>query len=115
MKKIEIDPQKYRDLGRDFCKVKKLGLSQFIRWVASIYQSGYDDGWNGAMDSYKETNGGIAIDESVEAEVIDSDLLMEILLSVKGIGKKRAQEVIDKICKGWNDSGQGCDGQAVKR
>ena len=87
-----------KQFGRDFSRVKGYSLSRFLKWVSVVYQTGYDDGWNEAMDSYMETDGGIAIDESVDAEIFDTDAIMEILLSVKGIGEKRAAAVIEKIC-----------------
>lgn len=97
--KAEISPEKYRQFGMDFNKVKGYSVARFIQWVGGLYQAGYDEGWNDAMDSYKETDGGIAIDESVDAEVMDADALYDVLMSVKGIGEKRARIAVDRICK----------------
>ena len=96
--KAEISPEKYRQFCKDFNKVKGYSVARFIQWVNAVYQSGYDDGWNDAMDSYKETDGGIAVDESVDAYVLDADTLYDVLMSVKGIGEKRARIAIDRIC-----------------
>lgn len=69
----------------DMKKVQKMTLNQFNRWVECVYKSGMQDG----LDTvYEET----------VAEVAEDDLY-EILLSVKGIGPKRADEVMRKILK----------------
>lgn len=67
----------------DMKKVQKFTLNQFNRWVESIYKSGM-------MDELARVN-----DETV-AEVTEDDLY-DILLSVKGIGEKRAAEIMKKI------------------
>ena len=104
--KVEISPEKYRKFGMDFNKVKRFSVSRFIQWASAVYQNGYDDGWNEAMDSYKKTDGGIAIDESVDAEVMDVDVLYDVLRSVKGIGEKRARMAIDMILSSMNGKEQ---------
>ena len=63
--------------------VKNLSFNDFNRWVTSIYGSGYCDGQD-------------AINEGCVAALTD-DRLLEIILSVKGIGKNRAQELMQKI------------------
>ena len=41
---------------------------------------------------------GMEVDESVDAYVLDADTLYDVLMSVKGIGEKRARIAIDRIC-----------------
>lgn len=45
MPKNIIPPESYARLSKEFAKVKKMGVSQFIQWTTSIYQSGHDEGW----------------------------------------------------------------------
>lgn len=65
--------------------VKQLSFNDFNRWVTEIYKSAYEDG---------ATENPIQ-DECVAA--LTEDRLMEILLSTKGIGQKRANAILDSI------------------
>ena len=69
-----------------FKKVQKMSLNQFNRWAESVYKHGAQD----AIDY---------IEEQTVAELYEDDLYA-VLLSVKGIGEKRANEVMSKIT-GW--------------
>lgn len=64
-------------------RVQKKTFNEFNSWVISIYNSGLQDGINITNDD-------------VIAE-LDEDRLLEIILSVKGIGKNRAEEVVRRI------------------
>lgn len=64
-------------------KLKSLSFNDTNRWVHALYAQAYDDG-------KKEL-----LDECVAS--LTEDHLLEIILSVKGIGKTRAKEVVDKI------------------
>lgn len=70
---------------QNFKQLKKMTLNEINRWALSLYQSGMQDGID-------------LTNEDIVAE-ISEDTLREILLSVKGIGPKRADEVIEKILK----------------
>lgn len=69
--------------------VKKLSFNDFNRWIVALYGSAYDDGKADA------SNTNTLLDECVST--LTEDRLMEILLSVKGIGKNRAREVVEKV------------------
>lgn len=64
-------------------KIKGLSLNDFNRWAGSVYKSGFSDGvtWS---------------EEDVVSEISEDELL-DVLLSVKGIGQKRAEEAVEKI------------------
>lgn len=64
-------------------QIQKKSFNDFNRWVISIYNSGLQDGINITNDD-------------VIAE-LDEDRLLQILLSVKGIGRNRAEEAVQKI------------------
>ena len=64
-------------------KIQKMTLNDLNVWVMSIYKSGLNDGVN-------------LLNDNIAAEVSD-DRLLEIMLSVKGIGRKRAEQVIEKL------------------
>lgn len=66
-----------------FKKIQKMSLNGFNLWLRDLCGEVYDDGFD-CMKS-----------ELVAA--MTQDKLEEILLSVKGIGKKRASEIIEKI------------------
>lgn len=66
-----------------FKKLKGLSLNDFNRWAGVVYKSGFSDGvtWS---------------EEDVISEVSEDELL-DTLMSVKGIGRKRAEEAVEKI------------------
>ena len=66
-------------------KVSKLSYNDFNRWITNMYTIAFKDGADAA-----------SLPEDCEA-VLTEDRLREILLSVKGIGERRADEVIEKI------------------
>ena len=64
-------------------KFQKLSFNDTSRLLAAVYANGYDDGKSELLDECVAT--------------LTEDHLMEILLSVKGIGENRARQVVDKI------------------
>ena len=72
---------------RTYQLIKKLSFNDFNRWIVSFYGSAYDDG--------KADKSETLLDECMST--LTEDRLMEILLSVKGIGKNRAREVVEKV------------------
>lgn len=72
-------------------RVRNLSFNDFNRWVTSVYGSGYVDGQD-------------AINQGC-ITALSEDRLLEIILSVKGIGKNRAKELMQKIlAEGVDDS-----------
>lgn len=61
--------------------VQKLSFNDFNKWVISVYNTGYQDGLN---------------DQEYDVELSDEELL-DIILSVKGIGKTRATAVVESV------------------
>lgn len=68
--------------------LKRMSFNDLNRWVVSIYKSGFEDGLE---EAEKDTQ-----NEDVVAQLTDERLL-EIILSVKGIGKNRASAVVEKV------------------
>lgn len=64
-------------------KLHKLSLNDYNRWVSMVYNSGVQDGIN-------------ISEEDVIAEVSEVQLL-DIILSVKGVGQKRAAAIVAAI------------------
>lgn len=108
MSKNTIPPEAYTRLSGEFKKVKKMGLSQFIQWTTSIFQSGHDEGWNKCVDTVMTTGEHFMVDNETEVEVVnENDLLTlddvrDAMLSVKGIGARRADMVIQRLMEGSN-------------
>jgi len=75
-------------------KIKKLTLNEMNRWVESVYRDGFEAGYSVTQ---KDLYNQMTIEPSDLVSAYTDERLMEILLSVKGIGKRRAQEVVDKI------------------
>jgi len=75
-------------------KLTKMSLNDFNRWVESVYRSGFDDAYHLTQ---KDLYNQMEIEPKDLVSACTEDRLMEIILSVKGIGQRRAQEVVDKI------------------
>lgn len=106
MAKNMIPSDSYARMAKEFKKVKKMGLSQFIQWTTSIFQSGHDDGWNKCVDAVMTAGEHFMVDNETEVEVVnENDLLTlddvrDAMLSIKGIGARRADMVIQKLIGG---------------
>ena len=70
MKEVSITRKIYKD-------IKRYDHNQMNKFLTNYYVNGFNDGLNSAN--------------------IDYDVLKEILLSVKGIGQVKADEVIRKL------------------
>lgn len=70
MKEVNITRAVYKD-------IKRYDHNQMNKFLTNYYVNGFNDGLNSAN--------------------IDYDVLKEILLSVKGIGQVKADEVISKL------------------
>lgn len=90
-----IPPETYKNMAAQHVRLKSMKQGQFVRWACSFWQSAYDEGFEEAEKKY--TQDGINVSENIDAQVLDMDGLREILLSVKGIGEKRAEQVLQKI------------------
>lgn len=77
----------------DFKRVQKLSLNDFNRWMTVLYQTAFEAGLH---EGESELN---------EAIILDEDRLLQIILSVKGVGQKRAELIVDKILSEENDDG----------
>lgn len=58
-------------------RLQKMSFNEFNRWITKLYKTAYIDGANAC-------------------EIDDSEL-SKILTSVKGVGEKRAKEIIQKL------------------
>ena len=70
----------------DFKKIQKFSLNEFNRWMMTLYETAFEDGLR---------EGESEFDDCIAT--ISEDRLLEILLSVKGIGVKRAEKIIATI------------------
>lgn len=64
---------------KTYSSLRSMSLNDMNRWVMSVYESAYRDG-------YAEASKGQV--------VIDEDSLYELLLSISGVGPKTAGKVI---------------------
>lgn len=63
---------------KQYKSIKKMDHNDMETWVASIYQSGYNDG--------RKSVPGIELEEA-----------KKVLLSIKGIGEKKAAVIIESL------------------
>ncbi len=72
-KKIELNRKEY-------LKIKKMDHNQMVSWAKKMYKSGFEDG-------------------QTSVPRLDIGLIKKTLLSVKGIGEKKAGDIIVAIEK----------------
>lgn len=88
---MKISPETYKNMAAQHARLKSMKQGQFVQWAVSFWQEAYNEGFSEAEKKYTQ------VSEDVDAQVLDLDGLREILLSVKGIGEKRADQVLKKI------------------
>lgn len=65
---------------KEYLKIKKMDHNQMVSWAKKMYESGFEDG-------------------QASVPRLDISLVKKILLTVKGIGEKKAADVIAAIKK----------------
>lgn len=73
-----------------FKRIQKMSLNEFNAWIIRFGNTLFQDGMN-------------AVVNECEA-ILTEDRLFEIILSVKGVGEKRANEIVDKILEEGTDN-----------
>ena len=66
-------------------RIQKLSLNEFNRWITALCREIYEDGLREGESEFDD------------AAILTADRLLEIMLSVKGIGKNRAEQVLEII------------------
>lgn len=66
-------------------RIQKLSLNEFNRWITALCKEIYEDGLREGESEFDD------------AAILTADRLLEIMLSVKGIGKNRAEQVLEII------------------
>ena len=101
--KIDISSDKYAKLMKDFKTIKSMKPSQFIQWTNSFYKMAYNQGRDDAFVEMVNCKDNIILPEDVEASVYTDEEMLELILSVKGIGINRANQLIELILRGNQD------------
>ena len=79
-------------------RLRKMSFNDLNRWLRSFWDTAYQTGVDDAVD-----NGVVKVDEGEPkipenmTTAISNDDLFDLLLSIKGIGEKRANEILDKL------------------
>ena len=66
-------------------RIQKLSLNEFNRWITALCKEVYEDGLREGESEFDD------------AAILTADRFIEIMLSVKGIGRNRAEQVLDII------------------
>ena len=66
-------------------RIQKLSLNEFNRWITALCKEVYEDGLREGESEFDD------------AAILTADRFIEIMLSVKGIGKNRAEQVLEII------------------
>lgn len=73
----------------NFKEIRKMTLNEFNRWLTVVYREGVQEGYR-------------LSEAEVVAEVTEEQLL-EIILSVKGVGRARAEQIVEAIIQGGSN------------
>lgn len=77
----------------DVKNLQKMSKNEFSRWVENygkvIYQEGFTDGENSVIED--------TIASQQEAITLTEDMMYDLLVSIKGISPRLANEILDKI------------------
>jgi len=64
-------------------QIQKMSLNDFNRWLMELCKAMYSDGFKEGESEFDD------------CAIVTEERLMEVLLSVKGIGRNRAEQVIN--------------------
>ena len=64
-------------------QIQKMSLNDFNRWLTELCKAMYSDGFKEGESEFDD------------CAIVTEERLMEVLLSVKGIGKNRAEQVVN--------------------
>ena len=104
----KLTPQEYKRMIALHKVVKKMSASEFVQWADRYYQLAYNDGRDATYKEIADNKDSIIVPDYIDAEVYEEDevinmeQLVDILLSVKGIGIKRVNNVMSIICDYFN-------------
>ena len=79
---------------KDWNRIRKMDHCQMTLWAESIYKSGFRDG--------NEAAEGLTLDE-----------MKDVILSVKGIGEKRAVAIAEALQVALNDRKDGNENEKI--
>jgi len=63
-------------------QIQKMSLNDFNRWLMELCKAMYSDGFKEGESEFDD------------CAIVTEERLMEVMLSVKGIGKNRAEQVV---------------------
>ncbi len=92
--KRQLDPDTYKKFAEQHTFIKQMATGQFVQWAHKFYNNAYNDGEKAALEEIRSAPGAPVFSQEQEAKVYEMDDIRQILLSVKGIGPRRAEEVI---------------------
>lgn len=64
-------------------RIQKMSLNDFNRWLMELCKAMYSDGFKEGESEFDD------------CAIVTEERLMEVMLSVKGIGRNRAEQVIN--------------------
>ena len=79
-------------------RLRKMSFNDLNRWLRSFWETAYQTGVDEAVE-----NGVVEVDKQEPTlpenltTVISNDDLFDLLVSIKGIGEHRANEILDKM------------------
>ena len=99
----KLSPQEYQRMIGLHKIIKKMSASEFVVWANEYYELAYNDGRDSTYKELADNKDSIIVPDYIDAviyeenEVLNMEQLIDILLSIKGIGIKRVNNIIDVI------------------
>ena len=99
----KLSPQEYQRMIGLHKIIKKMSASEFVVWANEYYELAYNDGRDSTYKELADNKDSIIVPDYIDAEiyeeneVLNMEQLIDILLSIKGIGINRVNNIIDVI------------------
>jgi hypothetical protein len=81
---------------KDYETLRGYSYNQFSRWITNFYMTAYNAGKRSVEEQFSLTDSDTIV-------TLDENELVNIILSVKGVGENRARQIADKIYGGVSD------------
>lgn len=99
----KLSTQEYQRMVGLHKIIKKMSASEFVIWANEYYELAYNDGRDSTYKELADNKDSIIVPDYIDAEiyeeneVLNMEQLIDILLSIKGIGINRVNNIIDVI------------------
>lgn len=91
----------YKATNYQIAKIKRMNNAQLSHWIETFHMAAYNQGFEDATEVEQSKPNPLDYNHNV---VIDDDNMYALLVSVKGISPRIAEEFLDKLYE-WDEQG----------